>query len=117
MQHTLTPVLTPFRADTGSAAHRNAPAAPRPLRTLTSRTLLDGANEVQIEHYGSVYRLRLTALGNSGATPAAGLRGEIVYFPNLAALEAAPEGSLRGKIAFVPPKAPFYSALEVSFTK
>ena len=26
-------------------------------------TLLDGANEVQIEHYGSVYRLRLTALG------------------------------------------------------
>ena len=30
---------------------------------LTSRTLLDGANEVQIEHYGSVYRLRLTALG------------------------------------------------------
>ncbi|MEF7615478.1 hemin uptake protein HemP [Aquincola sp. MAHUQ-54] len=63
MQHTLTPVLTPFRADTGSAAHRNAPAAPRPLRTLTSRTLLDGANEVQIEHYGSVYRLRLTALG------------------------------------------------------
>ncbi|HEY0621842.1 M28 family peptidase [Sphingomonas sp.] len=45
--------------------------------------------------------LRLTALGNSGATPAAGLRGEIVYFPDLAALQAAPDGSLKGKIAFV----------------
>lgn len=45
--------------------------------------------------------LRLTALGNSGATPAAGLRGEIVYFKDMAALNAAPDGSLRGKIAFV----------------
>lgn len=63
MEHTLTPVLSPFRADTGSAAHRTASSTARPLRTLTSRTLLDGANEVQIEHYGSVYRLRLTALG------------------------------------------------------
>jgi len=45
--------------------------------------------------------LRLTALGNSGATPALGLRGEIVYFKDLASLNAAPEGSLRGKIAFV----------------
>lgn len=62
MQHHLTPVPTPFRADTGSAAHHLAPQSPPP-RTLTSRTLLDGANEVQIEHYGSVYRLRLTALG------------------------------------------------------
>lgn len=45
--------------------------------------------------------LALTALGNSGATPARGLDAEIVYFPTLAALEAAPAGSLRGKIAFV----------------
>ncbi|MFL9841751.1 M28 family peptidase [Sphingomonas sp. ST-64] len=45
--------------------------------------------------------LRLTALGNSGATPAAGLEAEIVYFPDLAALQAAPGGSLKGKIAFV----------------
>jgi hypothetical protein len=45
--------------------------------------------------------LRLTALGNSGATPAAGLNAEIAYFPNLAALQAAPDGSLKGKIAFV----------------
>ncbi|WP_423602702.1 M28 family peptidase [Sphingomonas sp. MS122] len=45
--------------------------------------------------------LRLTALGNSGATPAKGLEAEIVYFPTLAALQAAPDGSLKGKIAFV----------------
>lgn len=45
--------------------------------------------------------LRLTALGNSGATPAKGLEAEIVYFPTLAALQVAPDGSLKGKIAFV----------------
>ncbi len=45
--------------------------------------------------------LHLTALGNSGATSAKGLEAEIVYFPDLAALEAAPDGSLKGKIAFV----------------
>lgn len=45
--------------------------------------------------------LSLTALGNSGATSAKGLDAEIVYFPNLAALESAPAGSLKGKIAFV----------------
>ncbi|MBX3593809.1 M20/M25/M40 family metallo-hydrolase [Sphingomonas sp.] len=45
--------------------------------------------------------LRLTALGNSGATADKGLEGEIVYFPDLAALSAAPDGSLKGKIAFV----------------
>ncbi|MHA6723696.1 M20/M25/M40 family metallo-hydrolase [Sphingomonas sp. RS2018] len=46
-------------------------------------------------------KLHLTALGNSGATPAAGLTAEIVYFPSLADLQAAPDGSLKGKIAFV----------------
>lgn len=45
--------------------------------------------------------LVLTALGNSGATPAKGLEGEIVYYPTLADLQAAPDGELRGKIAFV----------------
>jgi Zn-dependent M28 family amino/carboxypeptidase len=45
--------------------------------------------------------LTLTALGNSGATPAAGIEAEVVYFPTLADLEAAPAGSLAGKIAFV----------------
>lgn len=45
--------------------------------------------------------LRLTALGNSGATAAAGLEAQIVYFKDLAALNAAPDGSLKGKIVFV----------------
>ncbi|MFV0622425.1 M20/M25/M40 family metallo-hydrolase [Sphingomonas sp. ac-8] len=45
--------------------------------------------------------LDLTALGNSGATPAAGIEAEVVYFPTLADLEAAPAASLAGKIAFV----------------
>ncbi|UZK70087.1 M28 family peptidase [Sphingomonas sp. S1-29] len=45
--------------------------------------------------------LRLTALGNSGATPARGIEGEVVYFANYDDLLAAPDGSLKGKIAFV----------------
>lgn len=45
--------------------------------------------------------LAITALGNSGATPAKGLEAEIVYFPTLDDLKAAPTGSLKGKIAFV----------------
>ena len=46
-------------------------------------------------------RLVLAALGNSGATPAEGLTGEVVYFPTMADLLRAPDGSLTGKIAFV----------------
>jgi carboxypeptidase Q len=46
-------------------------------------------------------KLALTALGYSGATPAAGLSAEIVMFDGLEALKAAPDGSLKGKIAFV----------------
>ncbi len=46
-------------------------------------------------------KLRLTALGGSGATPADGITAEIVYFPSFADLQRAPEGSLKGKIAFV----------------
>lgn len=42
--------------------------------------------------------LALTALGGS---PGGTVEGEVVRFPDLAALEAAPAGSLAGKIAFV----------------
>lgn len=42
--------------------------------------------------------LVITALGNS---PGGTVEGEVVRFPDLAALDAAPEGSLAGKIAFV----------------
>lgn len=45
--------------------------------------------------------LRITALGNSAATPAEGLTAEVVGFMTYADLEAAPEGSLAGKIAFI----------------
>ena len=45
--------------------------------------------------------LRLTALGNSGATPPEGLTLPIVFFPSIDDLRAAPDGSLKGKIAFV----------------
>lgn len=45
--------------------------------------------------------LAITALGNSGATPAAGIEAEIVYFATFDDLKAAPAGSLTGKIAFV----------------
>jgi hypothetical protein len=45
--------------------------------------------------------LRLTALGNSGATPAAGLTAPVTFFPTLNDLLMTPDGSLRGRIAFV----------------
>ena len=45
--------------------------------------------------------LRLAALGNSGATPAAGLTLPVAYFHTLSDLVAVPDGSLTGKIAFV----------------
>ncbi|MGB3167033.1 MAG: M20/M25/M40 family metallo-hydrolase [Alteraurantiacibacter sp.] len=43
----------------------------------------------------------LTALGNSGATPASGLTGEIVHFATVDALHDAPDGSLAGKIVYI----------------
>ena len=46
----------------------------------------------------SAQPLHVTALGGS---PGGTVEGEVVRFPDLAALKAAPEGSLAGKIAFV----------------
>ncbi|MGJ3648728.1 M20/M25/M40 family metallo-hydrolase [Sphingomonas sp. GlSt437] len=46
-------------------------------------------------------KLRVAALGNSGATPASGITAPIVYFASFNDLVAAPDGSLKGKIAFV----------------
>ncbi|HYJ53427.1 MAG TPA: M20/M25/M40 family metallo-hydrolase [Allosphingosinicella sp.] len=45
--------------------------------------------------------LVLTALGNSAATPARGIEGEIVAFNSVAELEAAPDAAVRGKIVFI----------------
>ena len=46
-------------------------------------------------------KMAVTALGNSGATPAGGLQGEIVAFDDVHELEAASDASIRGKIVFV----------------
>ena len=46
-------------------------------------------------------RLAITALGNSAATPAAGMTGEVVGFANLAAFDAAPDSAVRGKIVYI----------------
>lgn len=45
--------------------------------------------------------LVLTALGNSGSTPATGITAEVVGFDSVAELEAASDASVRGKIVFV----------------
>ena len=45
--------------------------------------------------------LHITALGNTGATPAEGLTAPVVYFATFNDLLLAPAGSLTGKIAFV----------------
>jgi hypothetical protein len=45
--------------------------------------------------------LAITALGNSGATPAGGIEAEVVGFDSVEALKAAPDASVRGKIVFV----------------
>lgn len=45
--------------------------------------------------------LMLTALGNSGATPARGLTAEVIRFENVAELEDAPDSAVRGKIVYV----------------
>ncbi|HEY0412154.1 MAG TPA: M20/M25/M40 family metallo-hydrolase [Allosphingosinicella sp.] len=46
-------------------------------------------------------RLVVTALGDSGATPAAGLTAEVVGFDSIDALKAAPAEAVRGRIVFV----------------
>lgn len=46
-------------------------------------------------------KLVLAALGNSGATPDAGITAEIVGFPSFDALKAAPDSAVKGKIVFV----------------
>jgi hypothetical protein len=45
--------------------------------------------------------LRLTALGNSGATPADGLTAEVAYFASFNDLVLAPADRVRGRIVFV----------------
>ncbi|MBU6267510.1 MAG: M28 family peptidase [Sphingomonadales bacterium] len=46
-------------------------------------------------------KLAVTALGNSGSTPAAGLTADLAYLDSFAALKALPAGALTGKVAFI----------------
>jgi hemin uptake protein HemP len=47
----------------GSAAPQPVPpTVPTPLRRFSSSDLMDGQREVEIEHMGRVYRLRITQL-------------------------------------------------------
>jgi hypothetical protein len=45
--------------------------------------------------------LVVTALGNSGSTPANGLTAEVVEYASVEALEAAPDSAVRGRIVFI----------------
>jgi len=45
--------------------------------------------------------LVVTALGNSGATPPAGIEAAVIAFDNVDALSAAPDAAVRGKIVFI----------------
>ncbi len=45
--------------------------------------------------------LAITALGNSGATPAQGMEGEVVGFRSLAEFDAAPDAAIRGNIVYI----------------
>jgi hypothetical protein len=46
-------------------------------------------------------KMAVAALGNSGSTGPAGIRGEIVAFDSVDALRAAPDSAVRGKIVFI----------------
>lgn len=70
------------------------------IETTMKRTWVRGVEAAEVVS-PFPQKLRLTALGGSGATPPEGITAEIVYFPSFADLQRAPEGSLKGKIAFV----------------
>jgi carboxypeptidase Q len=61
---------------------------------------------VRGEERGSIttpfpFKLALTALGNSGATPTAGLKGSVIVYPTYDAFKAAPDADVKGKIVYV----------------
>lgn len=50
---------------------------------------------------GTNHPLAISALGNSGATPAAGITAPVVCFATLDALKAAPASAVQGRIVFI----------------
>ena len=57
----------------------------------------------EVAHLVAPYQhtVAITALGNSAATPANGMIGEIVGFSSLAEFEAAPDNAVQGKIVYI----------------
>lgn len=70
------------------------------IETFRMPTWVRGAESAEIVS-PFPQRLHVVALGQSAATPAAGLTAEVVGFDTIDALRRASAGSLRGKIAFV----------------
>ncbi|NKJ41404.1 MULTISPECIES: M28 family peptidase [unclassified Novosphingobium] len=70
------------------------------IEPFTMRAYRRGTDKAELVGFAA-QPLAITALGYSGATPDAGITAPLVYFPTLAALEAAPDGALAGKIAFI----------------
>jgi carboxypeptidase Q len=105
----LTTEVGPRLAGTEAEARARAWAAER-LRAL-------GFSNVRIETYDMPVWVRgeeraeivapfpqplvVTALGNSGATPARGIEAEVVGYDSMEAFAAAPADAVRGKIVFV----------------
>jgi len=66
MSHPTAPIPPDIRmapADAPPPAQRKAMTATGAVPRLPSRAIFSGAQEVEIEHNGAVYRLRQTALG------------------------------------------------------
>jgi len=59
----LKPPAPPHDEPAGPAAHCAPLRDAQAMRSITSAALFRGAAEVQIEHHGSLYRLRQTSLG------------------------------------------------------
>lgn len=66
MSHRTEPIPPDIRmapADAPPSAQRKTTTATGAVPRLPSRAIFSGAQEVEIEHNGAVYRLRQTALG------------------------------------------------------
>ena len=105
----LTTEVGPRLAGTEAEARARAWAVPRlkalgfsNVRTETFRMPVWVRGEEEAEILSPFPQpLRLIALGNSAATPEAGLTAEVAMFADMAALRAAPDREVRGKIVYV----------------
>ena len=93
------------------------PAEARARRWAVAKLFAMGFANVRIEHFDMPVWVRgeeraeilapfpqplaVTALGNSGATPAEGITAEVVGFDSMAEFEASPPAAVAGKIVFV----------------